>query len=189
MGYTIAEKLAAEGAEVTLVSGPVSLDVYNSSIGRINVVSAAEMYEACTSVFPQMDGAIMCAAVADYTVASPANKKIKKSDTGSDELTLHLVKTKDILAALGQMKKPGQVLGGFSLETHNEESFAKEKLHKKNCDFIVLNSLNDTGAGFAVDTNKISILSADGAILHYPLKPKTEVAADIVNFMAGRYFN
>jgi phosphopantothenoylcysteine decarboxylase/phosphopantothenate--cysteine ligase len=188
MGYAIAEELAARGAEVILVSGPVNVTTKHPSITLINVVSAADMYEACTKAFAQVNVAIMCAAVADYTIADPADKKIKKTGVGDDELTLHLIKTKDILAELGRRKKPGQVLGGFSLETHQEETFAKEKLHKKNCDFIVLNSLNDAGAGFAGDTNKISILTSDGGILHYPLKPKTEVAQDIVNFIGATYF-
>lgn len=181
MGYALAEACADKGAEVTLVSGPVSLTTVHPNIRRFNVESAEEMYEASTKHFPNMDAAILCAAVADFTPAETAEQKIKR---GSDDLTIHLKPTRDIAQALGQMKTAKQRLVGFALETHDEAVHARQKLEKKNLDFIVLNSLNDKGAGFRHDTNKISIISATENI-PFPLKNKKEVAKDIVNYLAS----
>lgn len=186
MGYAIANELAENGARVTLVSGPVALHIYHKNINCISVRTAEEMYNASVEIFPSCSGAILSAAVADYRVKKISGTKLKKK-ADEEAFSLELVKNKDILASLGAMKKSGQVLGGFSLETHNEIAFAREKLKKKNCDFIVLNSLQDQGAGFATDTNKISLLSGE-EVLTFPLKSKTEVATDIVNFMIGKYF-
>lgn len=189
MGYAIADALASQGAEVTLVSGPVNIRPTQKNIQLIKVQSAEEMYAACHEAFPDCQGAILSAAVADYRVKDVSDVKLKKK-AGEDTFTLELVKNKDILASLGAIKKEKQVLGGFSLETHNEIAFAQEKLKKKNCDFIVLNSLKDEGAGFATDTNKISLLSSDSdSIQSFPLKNKKEVAEDIVNFIITKYFS
>lgn len=189
MGYAIANELALNGAEVTLVSGPVNLSARHKNIQVVHVQTAEQMYDACHAVFPFCQGAILSAAVADYRVKDVSDTKLKKK-AGEDTFTLELVKNKDILASLGAIKQPGQVLGGFSLETHNEIAYATEKLKKKNCDFIVLNSLQDKGAGFATDTNKISLLSSDtDEVQHFPLKNKNEVAEDIVNFMITKYFS
>ncbi|MEG2332955.1 MAG: phosphopantothenoylcysteine decarboxylase, partial [Bacteroides sp.] len=154
MGFALAEECARRGAEVCLVAGPVQQEVSHSAIRRIDVESAAEMYEQAMLNYPITDAAILCAAVADFTPDSVADKKIKRE---GEELILHLKPTHDIAAALGQMKKTGQKLIGFALETNNEQEHAKGKLDRKNFDFIVLNSLNDAGAGFRHDTNKISI--------------------------------
>lgn len=178
MGFALAEECAARGAEVTLVAGPVALATKSPNIHRINVESAEEMFEASVTAFPQMDTAILCAAVADYRVKEQADEKIKRT---SDNLQLTLVPNKDIAAHLGQMKSSGQMLVGFALETNDEESNALKKMEKKNLDFIVLNSLNDAGAGFQYDTNKISILSRDGKKEDFPLKSKKEVASDIID--------
>ena len=135
------------------------------------------MYEAATQAYPQADAAILCAAVADFTPEHIAEQKIKRE---GDDLVIRLKPTQDIAATLGKMKKKGQLLVGFALETHNEQHNAQAKLQRKNFDFIVLNSLNDKGAGFRCDTNKITIIDKDGQ-KNYPLKPKTEVANDIIN--------
>jgi len=177
MGIAIAAEFKKRGAEVTLVTGPVSQFINGSFITK-KVTSAAEMYEACASVFPQVDIAVMSAAVADYTVVDPASEKIKKS---SDTLSIELKKTTDILKTLGGQKKPGQFLVGFALETNNEKEFALQKLHSKNADMIVLNSLNDAGAGFGHNTNKITIFDKGGNEYHFDTKPKEAIAADIVN--------
>lgn len=177
MGFALAEECARRGAEVHLVAGPVQQAVLHSSIKRVDVESAAEMYEQAVQWFPEMDAAILCAAVADFTPESVAGEKIKRE---GDDLTLHLKPTRDIAACLGKVKKPGQKLVGFALETINEQQHAEGKLERKNFDFIVLNSLNDTGAGFQHDTNKISIIDRRGKT-DYPLKPKTEVAVDIID--------
>ena len=177
MGYAIARECALNGADVTLVSGPVSLATPHPAIHRIDVESAAEMYEASCAAFEQSDAAILCAAVADFTPDTRANEKIKR-EKGSG-LTLELKPTHDIAASLGAMKRPEQRLVGFALETNDAEAHAREKLAKKNLDFIVLNSLEDKGAGFAVDTNKVTMIDAEGAT-KYPLKSKREVARDIV---------
>lgn len=178
MGFALAEECARRGAEVELVCGPVALQTQHPRIHRTDVESAAEMYEAATARFPETDAAILCAAVADFTPEKVCTEKMKRETTG--ELQLRLLPTRDIAAALGQMKRPEQRLVGFALETTNELVHATDKLQRKGLDFIVLNSLRDKGAGFAVDTNKITILSADGKQKEFPLKPKTEVAKDIV---------
>ena len=177
MGFALAEACAEEGAEVELVAGPVNLTTNHPRIHRTDVESAGQMYEAATRLFPQTDAAILCAAVADFTLGTVAEEKIKRE---GDDMVLCLKPTRDIAATLGQSKRQGQKLVGFALETHNECENAQEKLKKKNLDFIVLNSLRDAGAGFAVDTNKISIISADG-VQNFPLKSKKEVSRDIVD--------
>lgn len=179
MGYALAEACANRGAEVILVSGPVSLSTHHPSIKRIDVESADEMYEATVHAFQEANAAILCAAVADYRPENKAEQKIKREK--DEELLLRLVANKDIAAALGSMKKDGQVLVGFALETQNGVQHATGKLERKNLDFIVLNSLSDAGAGFRCDTNKVSILERNGQITEYALKNKTEVAGDIVN--------
>ena len=179
MGYALAEACANRGAEVILVSGPVSLSTHHPAIKRIDVESADEMYEATVQAFQEANAAILCAAVADYRPENKAEQKIKREK--DEELMLRLVANKDIAAALGSMKKDGQVLVGFALETQNGVQHATGKLERKNLDFIVLNSLSDAGAGFRCDTNKVSILERNGQITEYALKSKTEVAGDIVN--------
>ena len=179
MGYALAEACANRGAEVILVSGPVSLSTHHPSIKRIDVESADEMYEATVHAFQEANAAILCAAVADYRPENKTEQKIKREK--DEELMLRLVANKDIAAALGSMKKDGQVLVGFALETQNGVQHATGKLERKNLDFIVLNSLSDAGAGFRCDTNKVSILERNGLITEYALKSKTEVAGDIVN--------
>jgi phosphopantothenoylcysteine decarboxylase/phosphopantothenate--cysteine ligase len=177
MGYAIAEELASQGAKVTLVSGPVVLKTNNPNIFRMDVESAREMKEACLTVFPQVDGAVMCAAVADYRPKNPANQKIKRT---TEEFSIELVANDDISFLLGSIKSPDQILVGFALETADAVNHAIEKLEKKNLDFIVLNSLQDQGAGFGVDTNKITIITRDHQVKEFGVKPKTEVAKDIV---------
>lgn len=178
MGYAIAETLAKNGAEVILVSGPVSINTTESKIELVKVKSAAEMYEQCVARFPKCSGAVMCAAVADFTVGIPENKKVKR---GKEDWQLTLKPTKDIAQALGKLKTEKQILVGFALETENETDNAIEKRERKNLDFIVLNSLNDAGAGFQTDTNKITIIGKDNKPQFFELKSKKEVAADIVN--------
>ena len=177
MGYALAEECAARGAEVTLVSGPVNLSVNHPNINRIDVESAEQMYNACMSHYPTSDAGILCAAVADFTPECVADKKIKRE---KDDLTLNLKPTHDIAAALGKIKTGSQRLVGFALETNDETAHAQDKLKRKNFDFIVLNSLNDKGAGFRCDTNKITIIDSNKAE-EYPLKTKKEVAADIID--------
>ena len=177
MGIAIAEALHAQGAEVTLVLGPTSLKPHNPAIRLERVLSAQEMYDACARVFEQTDIAVLAAAVADYRPRFFSETKIKKKD---NELTLELEKTVDIAATLGKRKRAGQVFVGFALETNDEVQNAQSKLEKKNFDFIVLNSMRDSGAGFGHDTNKISILQRNGSRIDYPLKTKNEVAQDIV---------
>lgn len=178
MGYALAEECATRGAEVELVSGPVALSTCQSNIHITKVESAEQMYTACVELFSDCDIAILCAAVADFTPRMRATTKIKRG--GSSGLTLELVPTQDIAAELGRMKKGAQRLVGFALETDNETSNALGKLHSKSLDMIVLNSLNDKGAGFAVNTNKISIIT-DDAKIDFPLKRKSEVAKDIID--------
>lgn len=180
MGFALAETFYLQGADVTLVSGPTSQKVTYSGIKTISVVSADEMYKVCTKEFKKADIAVMSAAVADYKPETTANQKIKKS---TDSFNLKLIKTTDILFELGKQKKKHQFLVGFALETNNEQENAADKLKRKNADCIVLNSLNDTQAGFGYDTNKISILYKDGTIKHFDLKSKKEVAADIISFI------
>ena len=182
MGFALAEACAQQGAEVTLIAGPVSLTTTHPNIQRIDVESAEEMYQAAMTVFPGADAGILCAAVADYRPEIQAGEKIKRESKG--EMMLHLIPNKDIAASLGAIKREGQVLVGFALETNNEATNAESKLKRKNLDFIVLNSLRDAGAGFRCDTNKISIIDRQGEITSYPLKSKQGVAVDIVNKLA-----
>ena len=183
MGYALAETCAAQGAEVTVVSGPVSLTAKHPNIHIIHVESAAEMYAATTGVFPKADVGILCAAVADFTPATTATEKIKRE---GDTLHLDLVATRDIAAALGQAKRTDQKLIGFALETTNEKEHAKAKLAKKHLDFIVLNSLNDKGAGFAHDTNKVTIITKNEERV-FELKTKSEVAQDIIDYLCESF--
>jgi phosphopantothenoylcysteine decarboxylase/phosphopantothenate--cysteine ligase len=177
MGIALAEEFSKRGATVTLVCGPVS-EAINNKISLIKVTSAAEMYNACVDIFPGMDMAVMSAAVADYTIPDPSMHKIKKN---GDSMTLTLRKTKDILKTLGENKKDGQLLVGFALETSNEKEHALKKLHEKNADMIILNSLNDPGAGFGHDTNKIVIFDKRGSEDHFDTKSKKAIASDIIN--------
>ena len=185
MGYALAEECAKRGAEVTLISGPVTLQCHHPNIHRIDVESAAQMYEAAQKAFTDADAGILCAAVADFTPDCVSNQKIKRE---KDNLTLDLKPTQDIAAALGKCKKESQVLVGFALETNDEEQNAKGKLERKNFDFIVLNSLNDKGAGFRTDTNKITIIDKESET-HYPLKLKSEVASDIIDRLVESFTN
>ena len=175
MGYAVAEALAARGAAVTLISGRTSLDV-PVGVERVDVLSAEQMYDACVERFDGADGAVMCAAVADYTPAFVADEKLKKSD---NDLSIALKRTKDIAATLGQ-RKEGRVLVGFAMETQNERDNAESKLERKNFDFIVLNSLRKEGAGFRGDTNVVTLIDRDEA-LELPLMSKREVAEHIVD--------
>ena len=174
MGYAIAEELARKGARVTLVSGRTALPI-PQGVERVDVLSAQEMYEATTKAFAEADGAVMCAAVADYTPTTVATQKIKKQE---GDLSIPLKRTQDIAAALGAVKGE-RILVGFALETNDEEANAAAKLQKKNLDFIVLNSLRDEGAGFGVDTNKVTLIDHAGAT-SLPLMSKKEVATAIV---------
>ena len=178
MGNALAIEAAARGANVILVSGPVNKYPEHPSIQVFKVTTADEMHDRCMNLFEQADIMIMAAAVADYTPQNPEPEKIKKKEKS---FSLNLVKTKDILADLGKQKKKGQLLIGFALETNNEIINAMNKLHTKNLDFIVLNSLNDTGAGFGLETNKISIIGKSQVISEFQLKSKSEVAVDIFN--------
>lgn len=184
MGYAIAEEAAARGARVTLVSGPVSVRAVNPAIRVIDVESAREMREACVNEWPSADIAILCAAVADYAPAHPSDTKIKRE--GHDAPVIELVKNPDIARELGATKRPGQMLVGFALETDNEMSHASDKLVRKNLDMIVLNSLRDPGAGFGTDTNKITIIKADGRAIGFDTKSKAVVAADILDVIDSR---
>ncbi len=179
MGYAIADCAAARGADVTLVSGPVSIKPQHPSVNVISVESAKEMLQACLSHFAESDIAVMTAAVADYAPAEVLDRKIKRE---KDSLgTINLVKNPDIAATLGAEKRPGQLLVGFALETDHEFENAVDKLRRKNLDMIVLNSLRVPGAGFRTDTNQISICYPDGNRTDFPLKSKTEVAGDIID--------
>ncbi|MBP7556390.1 MAG: bifunctional phosphopantothenoylcysteine decarboxylase/phosphopantothenate--cysteine ligase CoaBC [Chitinophagaceae bacterium] len=182
MGVALAAELQRRGAEVTLVLGPSTVPVPAALHKLIRVTSAEEMYEACAGVFPQMDIAVMAAAVADYRPASIAGEKIKKKE---QELELTLTRTRDILGSLGSQKRKEQVLVGFALETNNEEAHAREKLEKKNADMIVLNSLRDSGAGFGHDTNKVTLMLRNGETKTFETKSKTEVAADIIDTLTA----
>lgn len=181
MGFALAEACAEAGAEVTLVAGPVSLNTAHASIHRIDVESASEMYRAAVEVYEHADVAIMCAAVADYAPETVSDVKLKRS---GEERVLRLKPNPDIAAELGRRKRAGQYLVGFALETNDEESNARLKLAKKNLDLIVLNSLRDAGAGFRCDTNKVTVIGREGEPVEIPCKPKTEVAADIVELLA-----
>jgi phosphopantothenoylcysteine decarboxylase/phosphopantothenate--cysteine ligase len=178
MGYAIAEELANRGAEVTLVSGPVSIKTKNKNIKLTFVNSADEMHTACIDTAATYDIAIMAAAVADYTPINVADQKIKKTN---GELTITLKKTQDILASLGKTKTKGQILVGFALETENEKANAQKKLKEKNADIIVLNSLKDEGAGFGHDTNKVTLFFKNRSEKAFELKSKSALAKDIVD--------
>ncbi len=179
MGFALAEECARRGADVTLVCGPVSaaMQTEHPNIHRVNVESAQQMYEVCKECFPSMTSAVLCAAVADYAPETVAVEKMKRT---ADDLVIRLKPNPDIAAALGKMKRVGQKLVGFALETNNEESNAQSKLEKKNFDFIVLNSLKNKGAGFQTDTNQIAIITPQDKT-EYALKPKKEVAKDIID--------
>lgn len=178
MGFALAETLANLGADVTLVSGPTAQHTSNPNISVKKVMTAEEMYEVCMAVFPKTDIAVLAAAVADYKPITKADQKIKKKE---DTLTLELTKTRDIAAALGKIKQNGQILVGFALETEQEHENALKKLEKKNFDLIVLNSLNDKGAGFGHDTNKITLIDRNKTVRSFELKSKREAAGDIVS--------
>jgi len=175
MGYAIAEELAEMGADVILISGPTSLHTIHANIQRINVVTSDEMYNETLNHFTQCQAAILSAAVADFKPKKQFSEKIKEK-----ELTIELIATQDIAKKLGELKTEEQRLIGFALETNNELENAKQKIKKKNLDFIVLNSLNDKGAGFQVDTNKVTFIDKNEQITEFALKSKTEVAQDIV---------
>ena len=181
MGFALAEECAQRGAQVELVCGPVStsMKTQHPNIHRIDIESARQMYEACMSSFPTADSAILCAAVADFAPETVADQKIKRT---GDDMVIRLKPNPDIAASLGKIKTSSQALVGFALETNDEETNAQGKLQRKNFDFIVLNSLRDQGAGFRTDTNKITIITPDSK-KEYDLKPKTEVARDIVDVL------
>jgi len=183
MGYAIAEELANRGADVYLISGPTHLTSANQSIKIKRVTSAEEMYEACISFFPSTDIAVLSAAVADFRPSTQADQKIKKGDA---TLAIELVKTKDIAAELGKLKKPNQFTVGFALETENEIANAQKKVISKNFDLIILNSLNDKGAGFGYDTNQITLIDRQNQTQKFSLKTKKEVARDIVKAIIDR---
>ena len=178
MGIALSQELAARGADVSLVMGPTAILPKGRGIQLIKVNTAEEMYQACVDEFPKADVAIMSAAVADYRPLNKSTNKIKKQH---DDLSIELVKTKDILKTLGERKVNGQILVGFALETTNEREYALNKLKSKNADLIVMNSLNDKGAGFGVDTNKVTIFEKNGNEIAYETKPKQQVARDIVD--------
>ena len=184
MGFALAEECASRGAQVKLITGPVSLSAQNGNIERIDVESACQMHEQATKAAPQCDIMILCAAVADYRPSTVAESKIKREKTGA--MTIELVPNPDIAATLGQNKRPDQLMIGFALETNNEQQNAREKCERKNLDFIVLNSLNDKQAGFRYDTNKVTILDRDGSVTPFELKTKKEVACDIVNYAIAK---
>ena len=183
MGFALAEECASRGAEVTLIAGPVNLTTQNPNIKRIDVKSAHQMYEAAMEHFPDSDAAILCAAVADFTPAVTSDTKIKRKG----EMTITLKPTEDIAAALGAVKRPDQKMVGFALETDHEASNAQGKLERKNLDFIVLNSLNDKGAGFGYDTNKVTLIDRKGS-QELPLQSKKNVAKAIIDKLAGLLF-
>lgn len=184
MGFAIAEECVSRGAEVTLVAGPVSLET-PAGVSRINVRSAVEMHKAVMDTLRENDICIFAAAVADYRPARRSGNKIKRE--GQDKLVIELERNPDIAAAAGEVEKNGRILVGFALETDNEHENALRKLRSKNLDMIVLNSLNDPGAGFRTDTNKITILRSDGVELTFDLKNKREVARDIIDSILSYY--
>ncbi len=177
MGFAIAEAFAAEGAEVHLVTGPVALETHTAGVEVVRVTSAGEMFERCSELMDRMDIAVFNAAVSDYTPASVSGKKVKR---GTEEWTIQLKPTKDIAAEMGRRKSEGQVLVGFALETDNEEEHARKKLEKKNLDLVVLNSMRDSGAGFGTETNRVTMIDRMGNVEKYELKPKAQVAVDLV---------
>lgn len=184
MGFALAEVCAERGAEVVLIAGPVSLKTSHPAIHRINVESAREMFDVASRLYPEADAAVMCAAVADYRPQVCADKKIKRS---AGDMVLTLVPNPDIAAALGKIKRPEQLLVGFALETDNEEQNALSKMQRKNLDFIVLNSLQEPGAGFRCDTNRITIIDREGKKQQFDLKSKKEVAGDIVDKLIEKF--
>lgn len=186
MGFALAEECVRRGAKVTLIAGPVSAQlspIASQQIDRINVESCQDMYDAATKVFPQCDGAILCAAVADFRPEQIATQKIKRE---GDELVLRLTPNPDIAAELGHMKREGQVLVGFALETNDEQANAQKKLQKKNLDFIVLNSLRNEGTCFQSDENQISIISSSG-LRDFERKSKQGVARDIIDYLVALF--
>ena len=185
MGYAIAEEAAAKGANVTLISGPVNLNTVNSSIKRIDVESAVQMHQAALDKYKDQDIIILCAAVADYRPESVAEFKMKRKE--GEEIAISLVPNPDIAADLGTKISADQILVGFALETNDEENNALLKIKKKNLDFIVLNSLNDAGAGFKTDTNKITIIDKKGNKYPFSLKSKQEVARDIIEMISYKH--
>ena len=185
MGLALAKELQSRGAEITLITGPLQQPFSPGNMKLVHVKSAEEMYKASMEAFEKADLAIMAAAVADYTPVSPAKEKIKKTE---DKFTIELTRTKDILKTLGERKKGGQVLVGFALETSDERANAKDKLVRKNADMIILNSLNDAGAGFGHETNKITIFTKTGEEISFGTKNKTEVARDIVDTIISLYY-
>lgn len=180
MGIEIARAFADQGADVTLVLGPSAIRPERNNINVLPVTSAKEMFDAATAAFKHSDIAVLSAAVADFRPETVANQKIKK-DPDKNEMILKLVKTEDILKSLGDNKKENQILVGFALETENGVENAKKKLHTKNLDMIVLNTMNEAGVGFKTKTNKISVITKDDAVLDFELKPKSEVAQDVLN--------
>jgi phosphopantothenoylcysteine decarboxylase / phosphopantothenate---cysteine ligase len=186
MGYAVAEEFAQSGAKVFLISGPVNLTSSNQSIKIIKVESAEEMFNASVDVFGECDGAVLAAAVSDFT---PGQKEPRKIKRGKEAWNLNLMPTKDIAAHLGEIKKEKQVLAGFALETENGLENAREKLAGKKLDFIVLNSPNIPGAGFNTDTNKVTIIDKYNNQRDFELKSKKEVARDIVEKMIGMMEN
>ncbi len=185
MGIALARELERRGADITLVVGPVNSSLLPEGMRSIKVVSAEDMYEACQREFVNSDITIMAAAVADYTPIEKAKDKIKKK---TEEISLDLVKTKDILKSLGEKKRDDQLLIGFALETTHEEKHALEKMTKKNADMIVLNSLNDRGAGFGHDTNKVTIFKKEGTRVALPLQSKEETARTIIDIIIQSYY-
>jgi phosphopantothenoylcysteine decarboxylase/phosphopantothenate--cysteine ligase len=183
MGFAIAEELAKAGAHVQLITGPTALHTKHPYISVKQVMTAEEMHQACVQVFPEMDVAVLAAAVADYKPKTKAEQKIKKKE---DNLVIELIKTHDIAASVGKMKSDKQLLVGFALETHDEVNQAKKKIESKNFDLIVLNSLQDEGAGFGHDTNKITLIDRNHHIQSFPLKSKTDAARDIVEAIKQR---
>jgi phosphopantothenoylcysteine decarboxylase/phosphopantothenate--cysteine ligase len=179
MGFALAEVCAERGADVRLIAGPVSIRTRHPAIRRIDVESAEEMYRATIDAFPDTDAAILSAAVADYRPEKQDHEKIKRNH--KQQMRLFCVQTKDIAQSLGGMKRPDQVLAGFALETNNGVVRAKEKMLQKNLDMIILNSLEDEGAGFRCDTNKVTIIDREGNTTPFPLKDKKDVAVDIVD--------
>ena len=184
MGVAIAEEMKSRGGDVTLVLGPSNIQV-NGGIKLIRVTTAADMFNACEKIFPTTDIAIMSAAVADYTPVQIAKEKIMKTE---NDFAVQLTKTKDILKTLGGLKTKDQILVGFALETNNEKEHALQKLQTKNADMIVLNSLQDAGAGFGHDTNKITIFDKTGNAYPFDIKSKKEVAKDIVNTIIQQFY-
>jgi phosphopantothenoylcysteine decarboxylase/phosphopantothenate--cysteine ligase len=178
MGFALAEVCAEKGFEVLLIAGVVHLQTQHANIQRIDVESAEQMYQAVMQHFPDCDAAVLCAAVADFTPESIASQKIKQN---GKVLIIKLKPTKDIAMAVGKIKRGNQIVVGFALETDNEENNATSKMERKNFDMIVLNSLNDKGAGFGYDTNKVTILKRNGEKIELPLMSKKEVAEKIIN--------